>query len=147
MSSSALLLAFALQVVFTLGLSYVSMKYIAPAFTRQGFVFNRGFWPSILVVTMAVIGGNFLSSFTLQLLVTGIPATFMYFQACPFLIFLWEVLFSGVAIFLVARMLPALASLRGFATALAVAALNFAVLTIAGLVLALAMSGLMAIGA
>lgn len=144
-STPALLLALALQLLFTVGLSYLSMKYIAPRFTRQGFTFNRGFWPSVLVIVMAVFGGNILSTFALRMLVSGIPASFIYLQAYPFLIYLWEILFSGIGIFLVSRMLPALVSLRSFPTALVVAALNFMVMALAGLVLSLAMTGIMAI--
>lgn len=145
MNSTALIVALLIQLVLVLGTAFVSMKYIAPAVTRKGFAFNRGFWPSIAVIALALFGGSFLSSAAARLLIGVAPHSLVYFQAYPFLMFVWQILFSAVAIFLVARMMPALVFVKNFFTAVVVAAINFAFANLVMLVIGLALSGIMSV--
>ncbi|HMP52129.1 MAG TPA: hypothetical protein PKD05_11315 [Candidatus Melainabacteria bacterium] len=145
MNSTALIVALLIQLVLVLGTAFVSMKYIAPAVTRKGFGFNRGFWPSIAVIALAIFGGGFLSNAAARLLIGVAPHTILYFQAYPVLMYVWEIFFSAVAIFLVARMMPALVFVKSFFTAVIVAAVNFAFSTVVMLLLGLALSGIMSV--
>ena len=86
-----------------------------------------------------------LGSAAAKLLIGVAPHSIVYFQAYPFLMFVWQILFSAVAIFLVARMMPALVFVKNFFTAVVVAAINFAFANLVMLLIGLALSGIMSV--
>ena len=140
---SASIIALIVSIVFSLGLGFLSMKYIAPKVTRGGFALNGGFWPSLGMVALIIIAGNLVTSLGFNIIVGlgSIEAAYFLIQN-SWLIFALTLLFQATTIFFIGKFLNRFVFVRHFGTAVVTALINNLLVLIVQMVLVLAMTGL-----